>query len=77
MPREAACKCGECRLCKQRECQRKARARFKDVIWPQDQWGMDAKAEAERLMAYSSPLADVESWLYSLGRKKTRHAGAE
>jgi ABC-type Fe3+ transport system substrate-binding protein len=49
----------------------------KDVVWPQDQWGMEAKAEAELLMDYSSPLADVEAWFYSLGRKKTRQHGAE
>ena len=77
MPREASCKCAECRLCKQRECQRKARKRYKDVIWPEDEWGASARAEAERLMGYSSALAEPETWRYSLGQKKTRHAGAE
>jgi len=78
MPREASCKCGECRLCKQRECQAQARRRFTDVVWPADAWGEEARKEAERLMGYSSSLADPEAWLYQ-GRSKraTRRAGAE
>ncbi len=81
MPRQLVCECGGCHVCRQRECMRllrQERRRTKDVVWPQDHWGEQARAEAEWLSRYVCPLADIEAarWAIQQGRK-ARRAGAK
>ena len=81
MPKQLKCECGTCHLCRQRESMRLLRAerrRLRDVIWPTDTWGNQARAEAEWLSRYVCPLADVEAvrWAVERGRR-VRCAGAE
>lgn len=80
MPREASCTCGTCRLCKQRECQRVKRLRdiVGETIWPQDQWGLEARAEAEQMLAYACALSDAGAGRWAIEtRRRTRLAAAE
>jgi len=81
MPKEPSCKCGECRLCKQRECQRiirQEKARLRDIVWPTDTWGESVAAECARLLEYSSALSDMDAARWFIRSSKTaRKAGAE
>ena len=76
MPRKPSCECGECRLCKQRECQRGIR--LEDVIWPTEGWSRSAREAAEAMYATSTPLAHIGEGRYGIRKAMTaRKAGAE
>lgn len=80
MPRKLQCTCEECHLCRQRESMRLLRAerrRLRDVIWPTDDWGNQAKAEAEWLSRYVCPLADIDAVRWAISKATARRAAAE
>ena len=57
---------------------RAERRRLSDVVWPADDWGKQARAEAEWLSRYVCPLADVDVVRWEIARgRRVRCAGVE
>jgi hypothetical protein len=49
-----------------------------ETIWPQGQWGLEARAEAEQMLAYACALSDAGSGRWAIETcRKARRAAAE